>query len=35
MRRDVSSGPISEGYEVDCSNLVRSKKYQRILLVRA
>ena len=24
MRRDVSSGSISEGYEVDCSRLVRS-----------
>jgi hypothetical protein len=33
VRRDVSSGSISEGYEVDCSRLVRSDKYQCILLV--
>jgi hypothetical protein len=30
VRRDVSSGLISEGYEVDCSRLVRSDKYQCI-----
>jgi hypothetical protein len=35
VRRDVASGPISEGYEVDCSNLVRLETCQRILLVRA
>ena len=35
MRRDVSSWPISEGYEVDFSNSVRYEKYQCFLLVRA
>ena len=35
MRRDVASGPISEGYEVDFSNLMRKEKYRCILLVRA
>ena len=35
MRHDIASaGPISEGYKNDCSNLVTSEKYQRILLVR-
>ena len=35
MRHDLASGPISEGYKVDCSsNLVRLEKCQRILLVK-
>jgi hypothetical protein len=33
VRCDVASGPISDGYEVNFSNLVRSEKYQCILLV--